>query len=227
MDSDWSNIQRRAYGAILFDMDGTLMDSERLSAVVLHRWLESAGVDPSDVDHGSVEGYTWGHVQATISRAYPRLKSRPIAAELVAEFDRVLAGGDVPEIPHAIRSVRQASARFPTALVTSSRWSSVEVFLKSFEVGDCFSTIVAAEDVRYHKPDPAPYLSAAKRLGVSPADCLVFEDSPPGVVSALEANMTVIKLGSQQAPPTHAVPHITDFTHLPDQFFSRLSRTSS
>jgi HAD superfamily hydrolase (TIGR01509 family) len=182
--------------AVLFDMDGLLIDSEPL-------WLEAEtaimarlGAGWTEKDQAALLG---GSLERTVHYLLAKA-TRPVPPQLVAEWlmsditERVRRDG-VPVRPGArelLASVRRAG--LPHALVTSSERSFMEAVLAS--TGMRFDVLVCAEDVAATKPDPEPYLLAAKLLGVHPGDCFALEDSPNGVASAEAAGCRVFAVPS-------------------------------
>jgi HAD superfamily hydrolase (TIGR01509 family) len=182
--------------AVLFDMDGLLIDSEPM-------WLESEtavmarlGADWTERDQAALLG---GSLDRTVRYLLAKA-TRPAPPEVVAEWlmsdiiARVRRGG-VPVRPGTRELVAAtAAAGLPTALVTSSERGFMDAVLAS--TGLRFGALVCADDVTATKPDPEPYLLAAKLLGVPPADCFALEDSPNGVASAEAAGCRVIAVPS-------------------------------
>ena len=182
--------------AVLFDMDGLLIDSEPL-------WLESEtavmarlGADWTEQDQAQLLG---GSLARTVRYLLGKA-TRPAPPNVIAEWlmsdiaERVRRDG-VPVRPGArelLASVRAAG--LPYALVTSSERAFMEAVLAS--TGMRFDVLVCADDVTATKPDAEPYLLAAKLVGLQPADCFALEDSPNGVASAEAAGCQVIAVPS-------------------------------
>jgi HAD superfamily hydrolase (TIGR01509 family) len=182
--------------AVLFDMDGLLIDSEPL-------WLEAEtavmarlGADWTTADQAQLLG---GSLKRTV-RYLMGKATRPASPELVAEWlmsgvsDLVRERG-VPLQPGARELLAEvAAAGLPRALVTSSERRFMDAVLA--RTGLRFDVLVCANDVSMTKPDPEPYLLAAKLLGADPARCVALEDSPNGVASAEAAGCQVIAVPS-------------------------------
>ncbi len=202
--------------AVLFDMDGLLIDSEPL-------WLEAEtaimarlGAHWSEADQAQLLG---GSLERSVRYLLSKA-TRPAPPELVGEWlmsgiiERVRRGG-VPVQPGALEllaAVRQAG--LPHALVTSSERGFMDAVLAS--TGMRFQVLVCAEDVTATKPDPEPYLLAAKLVGVDPGDCCALEDSPNGVASAEAAGCRVFAVPSlvpiPPAPGRTVVRSLLDLT---------------
>jgi HAD superfamily hydrolase (TIGR01509 family) len=180
----------------LFDMDGLLIDSEPL-------WLEAEtvimarlGASWSEKDQAQLLG---GSLERSVRYLLSKA-TRPAPPDLIGEWlmsdiiERVRHGG-VPVQPGALEllaAVRRAG--LPHALVTSSERGFMDAVLAS--TGMRFDVLVCAEDVTATKPDPEPYLLAAKLVGVDPGDCFALEDSPNGVASAEAAGCRVFAVPS-------------------------------
>jgi len=182
--------------AVLFDMDGLLVDTEPL-------WLETEtavmarlGAPWTPQDRQALLG---GSIQRTVSYLLGKA-TRPVPPETVARWmldgmlDRA-ADGRVVVRPGARELVSEvAAAGVPYALVTSSQRRFADTVLAV--TGMTFPVTVCGEDVTATKPDPEPYLLAAKLLDAHPARCVVLEDSPNGVASAAAAGCRVLAVPS-------------------------------
>ncbi|MGY3892587.1 HAD-IA family hydrolase [Aeromonas enterica] len=176
--------------ALLLDMDGTLVHSTGEVETVWRLWCRRHQLVPEPIlamCHG--------------------VRSREVIRALAPQLDMAqeVALLDELEINHtgqaeAIMGCRAVLASLPVgcwALVTSASQRVARHRLASAGL-PLPALLVGAEDVMQGKPDPEPYLLAATRLGVAPADCLVFEDAPAGVASALRAGCTVVQVGGSR-----------------------------
>jgi HAD superfamily hydrolase (TIGR01509 family) len=178
--------------AVLFDMDGLLVDSEPLWFEVETEIMARMGGAWSHADQQHLVGGPMNHsLGYMLARA-----ARPVPEETVARW---LADGitslvrqhGVPMLPGARELLAEVTAAgVPCALVTSAQRDLMEAVLETTGVG--FDATVCAADVRLGKPDPEPYLLAADRLGVHPGGCVALEDSPNGIASAEAAGCGVI-----------------------------------
>ncbi|EPC4026704.1 HAD-IA family hydrolase [Aeromonas salmonicida] len=189
--------------ALLLDMDGTLVHSTDEVETVWRLWCRRHQLAPEPVlamCHG--------------------LRSREVIRALAPQLDMAqeVALLDELEIHHtgrgeAIMGSRALLSRLPAerwALVTSA---SQRVALHRLEsAGLPLPTLlVGAEDVVHGKPDPEPYLLGAERLGVAPANCLVFEDAPAGIQSALRAGCAVVQVGGKRLLDPAVIAVIQDW----------------
>ncbi len=181
------------FDAILFDLDGTLVDTERLS-------LQSGAKAFADHGHPSVEDLLHRLVGidqtsgADLIRAHcPGIDVTSLEAAWQANF-QALQTRHLPLKPGAADIVSALRHSHALAVVTSSRRDPAEARLVQAGLRQAFRLVVTRDDVSDPKPHPAPYLLAAQSLGVAPARCLVFEDSEPGAKSAWTAGMTVVQV---------------------------------
>ena len=212
--------------AILFDMDGTIVDSEVLTDRCVDRLLGELGVPGRDLDHQSLHGMTWPRVAEELRRLEPTLEGQEIAHRLRERFHRSFVEDDPPFIPGAGAALREALKRFPTAIVTTSNRECLEHLAARMGLRDILEHSVSAEDFEKSKPDPESYRLAAKRLGVEPARCLAFEDSRAGLGAAKGAGMWTVAISRQWADTkgseTLADLIVDDFTDLPESFFESI-----
>jgi HAD superfamily hydrolase (TIGR01509 family) len=205
---------------VLFDMDGLLIDSEPL-------WLEAEtavmarlGADWTAADQVQLLG---GSLDRTV-RYLMSKATRPATPGQIAEWlmsgvtERVRDHG-VPLRPGARELLAEVGAAgLPRALVTSSERGFMDVVLA--RTGLRFDALVCADDVNVTKPDPEPYLLAAKLLGTDPGRCTALEDSPNGVASAEAAGCRVIAVPSlvpiDPAPGRTVIRSLTELRVTPD-----------
>jgi HAD superfamily hydrolase (TIGR01509 family) len=177
--------------AVVFDLDGLLVDSEPLwglaeERVVLdlgHPWDPSI---PALLLGQGPEGAA-AMLAARLGGVHADEVSRRMLAAAVAEFE-----SGVKAQPGAHDLVRSLGGRLPLALATNSRRVLAELALTSAGFDGCFQVVVCAEDVRAPKPAPDPYHTACARLGADPVRSVAFEDSPVGVASARAAGLWVV-----------------------------------
>ncbi|AGS68332.1 HAD-IA family hydrolase [Streptomyces collinus] len=177
--------------AVLFDMDGTLVDTERL-------WWEAveqvAGRALTDADQPEVLGRPVEHTAHWLATATGTPAAR-LAADLHREFAERVRTGVVPR-PGAVELLDALAAdRIPAALVTASPRAVADVVLDALGAHR-FATSVTADDTARTKPAPDPYLAACRNLGVDPAACVAVEDTATGVASAEAAGCAVLAVPS-------------------------------
>jgi HAD superfamily hydrolase (TIGR01509 family) len=192
---------------VLFDMDGTLVDSEKVWDIALNELAEHAGGELSLPARQAMIG-------STMSRTMRLLRDdlgqpdRDEATDVAWLTDRVFglfADGLVwrPGALSLLREVRAAG--LPTALVTSTGRKLVEVALDTLG-RENFDVVVCGDEVSTPKPDPEPYLTAAALLGVAITACVAIEDSPTGLASARASGAAVLAVPAElELPETDGV----------------------
>lgn len=182
--------------AVLFDMDGLLVDSEKIWFQVESEVMERLGspwgvADQERLVGGSMTSTVAYMLKVSGADAHPD----DVAAWMLAGMTGRLADGVemMPGAAELLASVRRAGV--PTALVTSSARPIARACLKGIGEGN-FDHVVTGDDVTRTKPHPEPYLTAARLLGVAAARCVALEDSPNGVASATAAGCRVVAVPS-------------------------------
>jgi HAD superfamily hydrolase (TIGR01509 family) len=193
------------FDAVIFDMDGVLIDSEPLHYRVANRVLSVDGL--SDMDRKDYERFLGTTVEAMFEALNDQYHLRRSLAEFVAHYDQaLLAALEEPREPSAgvkLLIARLRSLGLQLAVASSSRRAWVDATLRSIGLWTAFDTVVSGDDVQHGKPDPEIYLLAAERLGVRPERCLAIEDSPNGVQSARSAGMAVLGVRTQYTAHLH------------------------
>lgn len=181
--------------AILWDMDGTLIDSEPLWHLEERRLMNAAGLQWTDADAAACIGRP---VTETIAgmRARGLGMGQHEAVETLVEAVAAALGRDLPWRPGA-RELLTGAHGLRSALVTMSDRRVAEPLLAA--APGVFDAVVTGDAVSRGKPDPEPYLTAMSRLGVRSDECVAFEDSIPGVASARAAG--VVTIGIEHAVP--------------------------
>jgi len=177
--------------ALLFDLDGTLINTEIHTDATVSVVMARFGIPNFTLPHTETHGRTWTHVANTI-RA--RTGTTVPAAEIAAAMLEYWSGAvrEVQPIPGGAQAIHSAvAAGLKIAVVSSSPRSVIDYFVEKLGIGDCVApnARIGAESVRIGKPDPEGFLLAARALDVQPTECLVFEDSEAGLLAARAAGM--------------------------------------
>jgi HAD superfamily hydrolase (TIGR01509 family) len=182
------------FQAVLFDMDGVVVDTGRSVVEFWEAVAAEQGVILTEDDYARhIHGVP---AVGTLRALFPGIPpdQDDAFAERVARYERGLKYVEIAGVGRLLRSLKEAGVR--TALVTSgTSWKVAEV-VRQLHLGGMLDGVVTAADVERGKPDPACYLAAAAKLEVAPTGCLVFEDSVSGVRSALAAGSKCVGVQS-------------------------------
>lgn len=182
--------------AVIFDMDGVLINSEPLHFLATREILATHGVAMSEADYfGRYIVYSDWEIMDLL---LPDASARPAAAQAKSRRYLELVASGIPAFPDGL-SLLMRTDGWRVALATGSMRNEAELALRSLGIRDRFHAIVTREDCMHGKPDPEPFLRAASGLGVAPARCVVIEDTPGGVQAAKAAGMTCVAV-------THSCP---------------------
>jgi beta-phosphoglucomutase family hydrolase len=182
-----------SFKAYLFDCDGTIADSMPLH---YRAWKRALGEWNCEFDEKRF--YEWGgmpiaEIIATLNREHGLHMPVPQVAErkenLYYELLRELRA-----VPEVLEHIEDGHGQIPFAVVSGSTRESVIASLNALKLLDRFDTLICAGEYQKSKPDPEPFLLAAKKLGVLPEECLVFEDTDMGVQAARAAGMAWVKV---------------------------------
>ncbi len=188
--------------AIVFDLDGVLIDSEIANVRAAALGFAAAGVTLEPADHGRIVGRHPVDYLPELARRYgvALVDLRRIAAVQSEAYARLAQ--EPHALPGALETVRAFAARGKlVGLATSSERENVRAVLASLGIADAFRAVLTRDDVKRSKPDPEIYRLAASRLGVSPGDALAIEDSPHGVASAKGAGLHCVAVRSPHVDP--------------------------
>ena len=187
--------------AVIFDLDGVLVDSEAVWDEVRQRFTEQNGGAWHDqaqrdmMGMSSVEWSRYVHDRLGVDLEPEEISTR--VADRVAERYRER----LPLLAGAVESVRSLAADWPLGLASSSNRHVIDLVLDLAGITDDFRVTVSSEEVGAGKPAPDVYLEAANRLGVEASRCAAIEDSSNGLRSAHAAGMTVIAVPNRDFPP--------------------------
>lgn len=198
--------------AVVFDLDGVLLDSEQVWDEVREelvkerggRWHEQAQTEMMGMS--SVEWSRYMHDELDLPEP-----PEEISAEVVRRLDEVYRKR-LPLIDGAREAVERLAARWPLGLASSSNREVIDLVLDLSGLAGFFRVTVSSEEVPRGKPAPDVYLEAARGLGVPPERCAAVEDSHNGIRSAKAAGMRVIAIPNQHYPPGEEALALADVT---------------
>ena len=187
--------------AVVFDLDGVLLDSEAAWVEVKRefteenggRWKQSAELDMLGMSSTEWSRYMHDDLAVPVP---PEQISSEVAGRLVERYRQRL-----PLLPGAVEAVRSLARDWPLALATSSNRNVIDLVLEEAGIADAFAATVSSEEVARGKPAPDVYLDAARKLEVDPGACVAIEDSSNGIRSAHAAGMAVIAIPNRDFPP--------------------------
>ena len=205
--------------AVVFDFDGVIVDSEPLHYRALRAALLPEGVEITEEeylriylaydDRGAIEKALQHHGEPADPERVDRIEARKVES-----FAGLIPG--IPVFEGAREVVRALAAEVPLAIASGARHDEIEAILGGLGLRDAFQAIVGVEDAERTKPDPAPYVEAARQLaarapGLDPGECVAFEDSIPGIAAAVGAGMKVVGVAhSYPADELRAAHRVVD-----------------
>jgi sugar-phosphatase len=214
--------------AVLFDLDGTLVDSEVHTDTAIRVIAERHGVAGFALPPAETRGRTWAHIAGAMkARAGITAETGALADELLDYWTGIAA--DVTPVPGAPEAVRAAARRMKLGVVSSSPRSVIDSFLGKLGVEDCIDprARIGSDAVRTGKPEPEGFLRAARALETDPAYTLVCEDSEAGLRAARAAGMRSLFVTCCAADVPENRPlasaSCTDYRCLPPGFWDALA----
>lgn len=187
--------------AVVFDLDGVLVDSEQIWDEVRRAFVSEHGGTWTDAATRAQQGMSTPEWAAYLVESLGvRLPADEVAEAVISRMSERYADGP-PVIEGAVDAVRAVAARYPVAIASSSPTVLIESFLKATGLDDVVRVALSSEKVAAGKPAPDVYLEAARRLGVDAAKCAAVEDTTNGLRSAMAAGMTVYAVPNPHFPP--------------------------
>jgi HAD superfamily hydrolase (TIGR01509 family) len=187
--------------AVVFDLDGVLIQSEEVWDAVREQYVRERGgrydaeIQRAMMGMSSTEWSRYLHETAGVRDEPAAINAEVVRRMLAAYRDHL------PLIDGAVAAVERLAARFPLGLASSSNRPLIDAVLDVAGLTGCFRATVSSEEVARGKPAPDVYVEAARRLGVDPRRCAAIEDSHGGIRSAKAAGMRVIAIPNPSYPP--------------------------
>ena len=219
----------RPVRAALFDLDGTLVDSETQTDEAIAAVMAQHGFANFALPHFDTRGRTWAHVAETIrAQTGIAVPAPALADEFLVHWNGITTHvKSIPGAPQALQAA--AAAGLKLAVVSSSPRAVIDSFLGRLGAAAVVDprARIGGDAVARSKPDPEGFLLAARALGVEPAESLVFEDSRAGLLAARAAGMrsmfiTCVAIDAEGSAPL-ATASCTDYTTLPPGFWKDLA----
>jgi HAD superfamily hydrolase (TIGR01509 family) len=197
--------------AVVFDMDGVLVDTEHLWDEVREELTAEWGGRYTPEAQQAMMGMSsseWSRYLHEVVglREPPEVINAEVVRRMLARYEV-----DLPVVPGAVDAVRRlAEAGYRLALASSSNRELIDTVLRRLGVTELFEVTVSSEEVARGKPTPDVYLETAARLGIDPARCVAVEDSASGIRSAHAAGMRVIAYPNRHYPPADEALGLAD-----------------
>ena len=198
--------------AVVFDLDGVLIQSEEVWDDVRERFVRERGgrydaeIQRAMMGMSSPEWSRYLHEHAGVPDEPDAINAEVVRRLLSAYRDRL------PLIPGALDAVGRLAERFPLGIASSSNRELIDAVLEAAGLAPLFAATVSSEEVAHGKPEPDVYLEAARRLGVAPERCAAVEDSHGGIRSAKNAGMRVVAIPNPSYPPDDEALALADVT---------------
>lgn len=187
--------------AIIFDMDGVILDSETISDITWKKAAEEKGLSVNDEILNACRGTNKNDTMIILKKYYGSDFDSEAFLERTSELFHMIEEKDgIPLMPYAKEILEYLKPRYRLALASSTRGPTVERQLKTAGVIDYFETRTTGEMVIHSKPDPEIYLMACKSIGVEPAECAAIEDSLNGIKSAFAAGLNPVMVVDKIKP---------------------------
>jgi len=196
--------------AVVFDLDGVLLDSEQVWDDVRESLAREHGAPWSDRAQADMMGMSspeWSRYMHDVVglRGSPAEINDEVVRRMLERYRHAL-----PLIDGAEEAVRRLAAHFPLAIASSSNRALIDAVLDESGLADMFTVTVSSEEVARGKPAPDVYLEASRRLDVEPRHCAAIEDSANGIRAAHAAGLRVCALPNAHYPPSHDALALAD-----------------
>ena len=212
--------------AVLWDMDGVLVDSAPLHSRAWQAALEAEGVPFKQEDFYHTFGWRNDSIIAyLVGPDVPAEREAAIAAAKELHFRELVRQEGIAPLPGVIEWLERLHERgVPHAVVSSAPRENIAVVLEAIAAAHLFATCVSGEEVARGKPDPESFLLAARRLDLPPAVCVVVEDAPAGVEAGRRAGMAVLAVTTSHPRESLAAATLTvdSLAGLPEDTFAQL-----
>ena len=188
--------------AVIFDLDGVLIDSERVWDDVRRQFAEAhSGRWRPDAQRrmmgmSAAEWAVFMHHELDV-RLEPEQIVAGVVEEMAARYRQQL-----PILPGAVAAVRRVASHWPLGLASSANRQLIDLVLEVSELASCFAETLSTEEVRRGKPAPDVYLEVTRRMGVDPRHCAGVEDSTNGILALKAAGMRAIAVPNRDFPPS-------------------------
>jgi len=220
-------VTEHAVDAVIFDLDGVLVDSETIWDEARRTVVAREGgtwADTATRDMMGMSSYEWSAYLH--DRLGVRLEPNEISSEVAGLVERAYQE-HLPLLPGALDAVSRLGARWPLGVASSSNRTIIDCVLDASGLRDAFAATVSSEEVARGKPAPDVYLAAARALAASPEHCVAIEDSTNGLLAAAAARMIVVGVPNRDFPPSEdalarAALVVADLTQLDVDTVNRL-----
>ncbi|MFD8102721.1 HAD family hydrolase [Nocardia fluminea] len=187
--------------AVVFDMDGVLIDSEPIWEQVRHEYVVLKGGRWQPDSQKKMMGMSTPEWSAYLADELGVAEPADQVAAAVIDLMADKYAHHVPLLPGAVEAVRRCAGSWKLGLASSSPATLIDLVLAKSGLLDCFTAVLSTEEVGRGKPAPDVYLTVAQRLGVEPNNCTAVEDSTNGLRSAHNAGMRLIAAPRPEFPP--------------------------
>ncbi|MNK19699.1 Beta-phosphoglucomutase [compost metagenome] len=216
--------------AVIFDMDGVICHTNPYHSLAFREFFAARDLAPTDEEFAE---HMFGKSNSYILSHFFK---RPVAGAELLEMEQEKEGlfrkiyepyiEPITGVVEFMTDLKQHGVKLGVA--TSAPYANLDLILSKIDIREKLGSIMASEDVKKHKPDPEVYLKSAENLGLTPDQCLVFEDSFSGITAALNAGMRVVGVLSshtkEELPPCNL--YIDDYTDLSYKKIIELFNTS-